>query len=87
VRRSTTTRILIRGVMVVIALLSTAARADQATAVARFGALLPIGRASAEAILRQSLSDLGYVEGRNLSIEWRRYEQPSAARSGAAELV
>src|SRR5262249_14489760 len=52
------------------------------------GVLWPIGRVSAQETLRQAMSELGYVEGQNLTIEWRRYGQSDGAtRSVAAEFV
>src|SRR6266446_7594379 len=51
------------------------ARAEQATKVARIGFLGP-GSASSESVhgvpaFRAGLRDLGYVEGKNIVIEWR----------------
>jgi putative tryptophan/tyrosine transport system substrate-binding protein len=67
-----------------------AAEAQQAAKVARIGYLaanLGANRELLEAV-RQGLRDLGYVEGRNLVIEYRSAEgQPERLPSLAAELV
>src|SRR5262245_5046042 len=81
-----------RGLMVVITIIIAlplpSARAAQRTAVEHIGVLTPLGDASAEEGLREGLSELGYVEGKNLTIEWRRYEQSvDALRTAAADLV
>jgi len=80
----------LRGVALglVIGLQLLSARADQLPNVAHIGVLTPLGDLSAEEGLREGLSELGYVEGKNLTIEWRRYAQSSdAMRSAAADLV
>jgi putative ABC transport system substrate-binding protein len=85
---SHTVRCLLLGAAIGTASLSPTAGADQPPIVARIGVLTPLGGTSAEAGLREGLSELGYIEGRNLTIEWRRYEQSSdAMRSAAADLV
>lgn len=70
------------------ALLCCMAHAED-KAVARVGALKPVGGDRVvEVALAESLSALGYVEGRNLTIDWQQYEQSNEAmRSAAAALV
>jgi putative tryptophan/tyrosine transport system substrate-binding protein len=61
-----------------------AAEAQQAGKIFRIGVL---GVGSPE-LLRQSLHEVGYVEGRNLAIEWRDAEgKPERFGDLAAELV
>ena len=83
-----TLRSLILGVVMGTALLWATAHADQPPTIARIGALVPLGDTHAEEGLRQGLSELGYIEGRNLTIEWRRYAQSAdVLQSAAADLV
>jgi putative ABC transport system substrate-binding protein len=80
-------RSLLKSALIATVLLSFVARAEQPLTAARIGVLTPSGDNSAEDGLREGLSELGYVEGKNLTIEWRRYEQSSEAmRSAAADL-
>ena len=53
----------------------------------RIGALVPPVLLSPEEGLRQGLRELGYVEGRNLTIERRLAATNDALQSGAADLV
>jgi putative ABC transport system substrate-binding protein len=71
------------------ALFSSAALADSPSTMARVGVLNPqTASASLEDALRQGLSQLGYVEGKNIVIEWRRTaETPEAMRGLATDLV
>src|SRR5882762_8609505 len=48
-----------------------ASAADQTAAVPRIG-VLPLSDVMFEEALRQGLHELGYIEGKNLLIEWRR---------------
>src|SRR5437660_1678534 len=67
-----------------------AAEAQQAGKVWRVGVLSPVPstRAGAPALLRQTLRELGYVEGLNLAIEWRDAEGKTERFDDlAAELV
>ena len=79
-------------ILFVVLLLAVAVIADaqQPNKVPRIGYLSPsvsTGRASTEAF-RQGLRDLGYIEGKNIVIEWRANEgQLDRQRALAAELV
>jgi putative ABC transport system substrate-binding protein len=53
----------------------------------RIGALVPAAIISSEEGLRQALSELGYIEGKNLTIDRRRAGSNDALQSGAADLV
>ncbi len=65
-----------------------AVEAQQAGKVHRIGVLTLVPVPLYEDIFRQSLSDHGYVEGRNLTIEWRRADGRSERLAAlAAELV
>jgi len=67
-----------------------AAEAQQAGKVWRIGVLSPVPstRTGSPALLRQTLSELGYVEGLNLAIEWRDAEGKTERFDDlAAELV
>jgi ABC transporter substrate binding protein len=65
-----------------------AAEAQQSGKVYRIGVLSLIAVQAYEDIFRQSLRELGYVEGKNLTIEWRRAEGKSERLADlAAELV
>jgi putative ABC transport system substrate-binding protein len=69
--------------------LSVQALADQPAPVARIGVLNPqIASTSMEEALRQGLLQLGYTEGKNIAIEWRRSaSSPEAMRALATDLV
>jgi putative tryptophan/tyrosine transport system substrate-binding protein len=69
--------------------LSSNALADSPSTMARIGVLNPqTASASLEDALRQGLSQLGYVEGMNIVIEWRRAAStPEAMRALATDLV
>jgi putative ABC transport system substrate-binding protein len=83
-----TVRSLILVTATAAALLYSTARAVQPPNIVRIGVLVSLGDASAEAGLREGLSELGYSESRNLNIDWRRYaESTEAIRSAASDLV
>ena len=50
------------------ALLSVPAVADQPPTIPRIGVL----NVTSEELLRQALRERGYIEGKNITIEWRR---------------
>jgi putative ABC transport system substrate-binding protein len=63
-------------------------RAQQTGKVHRIGVLTLVTAPVYEDIFRQSLKEQGYVEGRNLTVEWRRAEGKSERLADlAAELV
>ncbi|MBI3527058.1 MAG: ABC transporter substrate-binding protein [Betaproteobacteria bacterium] len=72
-----------------VALLSSIAFADQPSTIPRIGVLNPqTASASMEDALRHGLNELGYVEGKNIKIEWRRVAgTQDEMRSLAADLV
>ena len=79
-------RVLIAAAMA-ISLLPVPALAAAPPTTVRIGVLMPLGSHS-EAGLREGLSELGYIEGQNLKIESRPYEQSTdALQSAAADLV
>jgi ABC-type uncharacterized transport system substrate-binding protein len=63
------------------------ARAQQSPKPARLGYFAPAANADLLAALREGLRDLGYVEGRNLSIDFRYLGQSKSGDELAAELV
>lgn len=76
-------------VLLVATLFALPALAQQEAAVARIGVLNPQGAStSMEEALRQGLAQLGYVEGRSISIEWRRSaDTTEKIRALATDLV
>ena len=70
-----------------ISLLPVPGRADPTPSIVRIGALVPPVLISPEEGMRQGLKELGYIEGRNLTIERRLAETNEALQSGAADLV
>ena len=86
----TARRILRVALAAAIVLAGTGAQAQQPTKIPRIGYLggaTGSGQARIEA-LRQGLRDLGYVEGKNIVIEWRYAEgKPDRERALAADLV
>jgi len=70
-----------------LTLLPVLAHADPPPTMVRIGALVPPVLTSPEEGMRQGLKELGYIEGRNLTIERRLGETNDALQSGAAELV
>ena len=64
------------------------AHADPAPGVSHIGVLTPEGQSPNEEGLRAGLSELGYIEGKNLTIEWQHYAQSDdSLRSAAEDLV
>jgi putative tryptophan/tyrosine transport system substrate-binding protein len=75
------------GVALAAACLPLLADADQSPALPRIGVLMPPVTAMEEG-LRQGLTELGYIEGKSLIVEWRRSAgQGDELRSLAAELA
>ncbi len=77
------------GVAIGAVLLSAAAFADQPSSIPRIGVLNPqTASESLEDALRNGLSQLGYVEGKNIKLEWRRAaDTPDEMRALATDLV
>jgi len=69
-----------------VSLLSGLGNADP-QALVRIGMLVPAAIISPEEGLRQALSELGYAEGKNLTIERRPADSNEALQRGAADLV
>jgi len=67
----------ITGVVLCALSLSVPARADQQSAIHRIGVLMPALATLPEEGLREGLRALGYVEGKNILIEWRRSAGPA----------
>jgi len=65
------------------------ASADQPPATVRIGVLTLPGRGEAETALREGLSELGYVEGKSVTFEWKSVDSNSADdyQARAAALV
>jgi putative tryptophan/tyrosine transport system substrate-binding protein len=70
-----------------MSLLLGPALADPSPTMVRIGALDPPVLIPPEEGMRQGLKELGYLEGRNLTIERRLGETNDALQSGAADLV
>jgi putative ABC transport system substrate-binding protein len=78
---------LVLGFAVSTACLSVPAGADPPPTIPRIGVLMPPVTAMEEG-LRQGLSELGYIEGKSIIVEWRRSAgQGEELRSLAAELA
>ncbi len=60
------------GFVIGAAMLSAPAPSDQSSAVPRIGVLIPPANAPLEEGLRDGLRGLGYLDGKNIVIEWRR---------------
>lgn len=65
-------RKLVSGTLVGIMLVLTPAHADPMPNIPRIGVLIPPANWSLEEGLRDGLRGLGYIEGQNIVIEWRR---------------
>ena len=76
------------GIALAAGLLSASVHADQPAAVPRIG-ILPLSDARFEEALRQGLHEVGYIEGKNILIEWRRSAERSEEklRSLSTELA
>ena len=70
-----------------ISLMPLLANADPAPTMVRIGALVPPVLISPEEGMRQGLKELGYIEGKNLTIERRLADSSDALQSAAADLV
>jgi putative ABC transport system substrate-binding protein len=73
-----------------LAIVPLVAKAQQAATVRRIGVLSPFAPSDAAPwhdALRQGLRELGWIEGKNISIEYRYAEAPAQLVALAAELV
>jgi putative ABC transport system substrate-binding protein len=77
---------LLMALAAVVSLLPLLARADSPTIV-RIGALVPPVLISPEEGMRQGLTELGYREGKNVTIDRRLGETADALQAGAVDLV
>ena len=81
-------RTFIRAAGAGIAMAALAAEAQQPARLPRIGVLFSGAPGSNRAILTQAFQELGYVEGRNVIIEWRWWEgKPERLRDAVAEFV
>ena len=62
---------MLASILIAFVALSTAADAQAPAKAVRIGFLAPVSHTEREAVFRDALSKLGYVEGRNLTIEYR----------------
>ena len=78
----------IRLAWIAIALLTAGAHADQPPGIPRLGVLVrPLANAPYEVGLREGLRELGYMEGKNIIIDWRRSVGGDEDRSVATDLA
>ncbi len=83
----TTIRRLLTAIATTVSLLPVLTHADTSPTMVRVGTLVPPAFTSPEEGLRQGLKELGYIEGRNLTLERRLAGSNDAYQSGAADLV
>ena len=75
-------------VLVGLVLLWPTARADQPPTMSRIGVLNPFGISTLEEVFRDELRQRGYIEGKNIVIDWRRPTgSEEELRSLAADLI
>lgn len=86
IRRSVATLGPIIGSLVGFALLSSFALADE-VAVPRIAVLARLTTSPMEEGVRDGLRDLGYTEGKNIAVEWRRSAGGAEERSVAGDLA
>src|SRR5262245_14175363 len=73
----------------VLGLTTAVAQAQQANKIPRIGYLASIREAPQAEAFRQGLRDLGYIEGKNILVEYRYFDEarPDRYSSPVAELV